>query len=54
MFRRILRKFASQLLQTVLRFCPPEAESWGQAMMAELAFIEGGWDCLRWALGSST
>jgi hypothetical protein len=48
------RKLASALLKTALRLSRAEREGWGEAMLRELDFVEGDWDALRWAVGSST
>ena len=49
-----LRRLASGLLHTALRYAPAETEEWARAMLSELDFIEGDWAALFWALGSAT
>ena len=43
--------FATQLLLFLLEKIPATLEPWGQAMLAELAVIDGFWTRLRWSLG---
>src|SRR5215472_284277 len=42
---------ATQLLLFLLEKIPATLEPWGQAMLAELAVIEGLWTRVRWFLG---
>jgi ABC-type Fe3+ transport system permease subunit len=48
-----LRKFASRLLEIVVRHSCVESQTWGRAMLRELDFVESDWAALRWALGST-
>jgi hypothetical protein len=48
------RKIAVWLLRAVLRYSPDESREWASAMLQELEFIEGDWEALFWALGSTT
>jgi hypothetical protein len=48
------RKIAVWLLRIVLRYAPAESRDWASAMLQELEFIEGDWEALFWALGSTT
>jgi hypothetical protein len=48
------RKIAVSLLRIVLRHSPTESQQWANAMLQELEFIEGDWEALFWALGSTT
>ena len=45
--------FATQLLLFLLEKIPATLEPWGQAMLAELAVIDGFWTRLRWSLGGA-
>ena len=45
--------FATQLLLFLLEKIPAALEPWGQAMLAELAVIDGFWTRLRWSLGGA-
>jgi hypothetical protein len=48
------RKVATGLLRVVLRHSSDESREWAAAMLQELEFIEGDWEALFWALGSTT
>jgi len=48
------RRFASKLLRFVIRHSAPDSQTWGNAMLRELDFIESDWAALLWALGSTT
>jgi hypothetical protein len=48
------RKIATGLLRAVLRASSEESREWAAAMLQELEFIEGDWEALFWALGSTT
>src|SRR5277367_1976780 len=48
------RKIAVWLLRAVLRYSADESREWASAMLQELEFIEGDWEALVWALGSTT
>jgi hypothetical protein len=49
-----IRQFASWLLRLFNRFAPPHAREWGDAMLSELAFVEGSWPALAWAAGGAS
>jgi len=46
-----VRKFASWLLRSALRYSPEESRDWAEAMLRELDFVESDWAALFWALG---
>ncbi len=46
-------QFAAWLLRLAHRFSPPQAREWGDAMLAELGFVEGAWPALAWAAGGA-
>jgi hypothetical protein len=48
------RRIAIGLLRAVLRYSSTESREWAAAMLQELEFIEGDWEALFWALGSTT
>lgn len=48
------RRIATGLLRAVLRYSSAESREWATAMLQELEFIEGDWEALFWALGSTT
>jgi len=48
------RKIAIKLMSAVVRYSPDESREWASAMLQELDFIEGDWEALFWALGSTT
>lgn len=47
------RRLAVALIRAALRFAPPHARDWAQAMLRELDFVPGEWAALFWALGSA-
>jgi len=49
-----LRQAATILLQSAIQIAPPDTREWGQAMQSELAFVEGPWAALMWALGGAS
>ena len=49
-----IRRLASAILTTAVRWASPGAREWGNAMLRELDFVEGDWAALFWALGSAT
>ena len=49
-----LRQAAAALLEYAIRMAPPDARAWGQAMRAELTYVEGHWAALLWALGGAS
>ena len=50
---RLVRRVSVRLLKMALRLSPPEMEEWGQAMLAELHYVERSGAALRWAIGSA-
>jgi hypothetical protein len=46
-----LGKLASWLLSCAIALCPSDVRPWGDAMLAELRHIQGGWAILSWAVG---
>ena len=48
------RRLAAVLLSRAVRHCSPERDEWGRAMLSELDFVDGDWNALSWAVGSST
>lgn len=48
------RRLAAKLLRAAVRLAPGESRDWASAMLRELDFIEGEWEALFWALGSTT
>jgi len=50
----LTRKMASRLLQAMVRHSRAESQSWGEAMLREMDFVESDWSALRWALGSAS
>jgi hypothetical protein len=49
-----IRRIAAWLLTFCHRFSPPSVRDWGEAMLAELEFVEGDWPALAWAAGGAT
>jgi hypothetical protein len=49
----MMRRLASAILRTALRYASPQAQEWGQAMLREMDFVEGDWAALRWSVGSA-
>jgi hypothetical protein len=49
-----IRRLASGILTTSVRWASPEVREWGNAMLREMDFVEGDWVALFWALGSAT
>jgi hypothetical protein len=48
-----LRRFATWLLGVALRLSPEPARPWGEAMLAEIAFVKSSWAALGWAAGGA-
>src|SRR6516225_8981957 len=46
-----LRRVAASLLRLALKVTPQDSFAWGQAVLAELNYVEGDWPALAWALG---
>lgn len=46
-----LDNFSTRLLQTVIDLLPANLAPWGEAMLAEIKFIEGFWNRFFWTLG---
>ncbi len=53
MVEAALRRLSTAITRAALRVCPAHMQDWGQAMLAELSFIESPWATLRWAIGSA-
>lgn len=49
-----LRQAANILLHSAIQIAPPEVREWGQAMQCELAYVEGPWTAMRWAVGGAS
>ena len=49
-----IRRLASAILTTSVRWASPGVREWGSAMLREMDFVEGDWAALFWALGSAT
>lgn len=49
-----LRQAATVILRFAIRIAPPDTREWGQAMQVELAYVEGSWSALAWALGGAS
>jgi hypothetical protein len=49
-----LRQAATGVLESSIRIAPPDTREWGQAMRGELAYIEGSWAAVMWALGGAS
>lgn len=49
-----LRQASIALLKTAIQIAPPDSREWGQAMESELAYVEGPWAALMWALGGAS
>lgn len=49
-----IRRLASAILTTSVRWASHEVREWGNAMLRELDLVEGNWAALLWALGSAT
>jgi hypothetical protein len=49
-----IRRAARALLEGVARHSPDACREWAEAMAAELDFVDGDWEALWWALGSTT
>lgn len=49
-----IRRLASAILTTSVRWASPGVREWGNAMLREMDFVEGDWAALFWALGSAT
>lgn len=50
----VLRRLAAKVLRSAVQRSSADSQCWGDAMLAELDFIEGDWAALRWSLGSTT
>ena len=49
-----IRRLASAILTTSVRWASPGVREWGNAMVREMDLVEGDWAALFWALGSAT
>jgi hypothetical protein len=49
-----LRRLAAKVLRSAVQRSSADSQFWGDAILAELDFIEGDWAALLWALGSTT
>ena len=49
-----IRRAARALLEGVARHSPEACREWAEAMAGELDAIDGDWEALWWALGSTT
>jgi hypothetical protein len=49
----LVQQFAAWLLGCSVELAPAEFRPWGDAMLAELRFIEGSWATLSWAVGGA-
>lgn len=49
-----IRRLATRVIEVVVRHSPPDAQSWGSAMLREMDFVENDWSAALWALGSTT
>jgi putative effector of murein hydrolase LrgA (UPF0299 family) len=49
-----IRRLATRVIEVVVRHSPPDAQSWGSAMLREMDFVEDDWSAALWALGSTT
>lgn len=47
------RHLALKILNAVVRWAPPGAADWPDAMLREVDFIDNEWTALSWALGST-
>jgi hypothetical protein len=41
-------------MESAIRIAPPASREWGQAMCAELGYVEGHWAALMWAFGGAS
>lgn len=48
-----LRRVAASLLRLALKVAPQDSFVWGQAVLAELNYVEGDWPALAWAFGGA-
>jgi hypothetical protein len=48
-----LRRVAASLLRLALKVTPQDSFAWGQAVLAELNYVEGDWPALAWAFGGA-
>ena len=48
-----LRRVAASLLRLALKIAPQDSFAWGQAVLAELNYVEGDWPALAWAFGGA-
>lgn len=51
---RSIRRLATRFIEIVVKHSPPDAQSWGSAMLREMDFVENDWSAALWALGSTT
>jgi hypothetical protein len=49
----LLRRLALKVSGAVVRFASPECREWAEGLEREVAFIEGDWRALGWAIGST-
>jgi len=49
-----IRRLATRFIEVVVKHSPPDAQSWGSAMLREMDFVENDWSAALWALGSTT
>jgi hypothetical protein len=47
------RRAAAALLRLALKVTPQDSFAWGQALLAELNYVEGDWHALAWAFGGA-
>lgn len=48
-----LRRVARMLLRSAVSISPKDTLGWGEAMLSELNYVEGGWAALIWAIGGA-
>lgn len=48
----LLRRLALKISNTVVKYASPGAKEWAEGLAQEVAFVEGDWAALGWALGS--
>jgi hypothetical protein len=48
-----LRGLALKISNTVVNYASPGCKEWAEALAREIAFVEGDWAAVGWALGSA-
>jgi hypothetical protein len=49
----LVRRLALKISDAVVRYASPGCKEWAEGLVREVAFIEGEWAALAWAIGST-